>query len=435
MKTFGELVTQIKSALDELSRDLLIPGGSQALGPAHAYGKSYLIRHSVRQLQEAVQRQEAQLQSLVGHEGTPGSTHSSDPRLSRVVDSIFQSLALIDRYIQDPSRYTHQGLAEWLKLEGMKCGLDASFTETSETADELNISANGFTLVLILSGQDSVQSASLVLIGRSGNHRQFELPDIVKYLEAGNKAHVSHLLSMASRLDLIESEGPCSLIQTVLAAVGAASVDELPYKVTLGGLKIPFLEGYEAILTFDSFDQPGESNRLAVVVDPPIIFPISQLRRLSSLCGVQVGAEPAVASSISQMLGLAVDVVRKLDERAVRLLLNDESVSAIMVARVPIARLDNLPGVVDVLRKAAAWCGIIQDAFSVKDDAVSTISIDVAPVDDFSIGITFWVRDSPDRLNVAVDSEGFLLTENAEFNARLGGPTKSFPDIIAHVIK
>jgi hypothetical protein len=57
------------------------------------------------------------------------------------------------------------------------------------------------------------------------------------------------------------------------------------------------------VLTLDSLDQPGEPNRLAVVVDPPIIFPISQLCRLSALCGVQV---TAVASSISHMLGLAI---------------------------------------------------------------------------------------------------------------------------------
>lgn len=434
MKTFGELVTQIKRSLLELCEDLRVPGGAQALGPVHAYGKSYLIRHSVRQLQEAVQRQEAQLQALVGKDGPAGAAHAADPRLARVVDSIFQSLALIDRYIQDPSRYTHQGLAEWLKREGMNCGLDASFTDASE-ADELNISASGFTLVLALSGQDAVDSAALVLVGRGGEHREFALPDVVAHLAAGRRARVAHRLAMASRLDLIEGESPQTLVQAVAAALGVAAVDDLPWPVSLGGLALPFAHGAEALLTFDLFDQPGEPGRLAVVVDPPVVFPVAQLRRLSSLCGVQVSAEPAVAASVSRMLDLRIDVVRALGGRAVRLLLNDESVGAIRVARVPLARIENLAAVLDALMKAAAWGAVIADAFAENADAASSISIDIAPVEDFSIGITFWVRESPDRLNVAVDADGNLVTENAELNASLGGSTRSFLDIIARVIE
>jgi hypothetical protein len=435
MKTFGELVTQIKRSVLELCEDLLIPGGSQSLGPAHAYGKSYLIRHSVRRLQEAMQHQDAQLQSLVGKESSSSSVQTSDPRLWRLVDSIFQSLALIDRYIQDPSPDTRQGLAEWLKQEGTNAGLDASFMEVSGEEDELNISGKGFTLVFQLSGQDSVLSAYLVVI-RGGEALRFDLPDLVEHLGRGNKLHVSHLLSMAARLDLIECDTQFSLVQHVMWLFGAHAIEQLPFELSLGGFRLPIIGAFHAVLTFDAYEQQNSYDlpTLMVVVDPPVICPTSQIQELSMRSGVPIKiAEASVAASISDILRLQSDVVRILSGRVVRLLLTDESKNSILVARVPIAGLDALDPVLDFLKIAAGWRHVIEDAFSTNEKDPTNIAIDVAPVD-FRIGVTFWVRESPERLSVEIRADGSLTTDSDDFNAAIGGATDSFPDIIAHLL-
>ncbi|OHT13371.1 hypothetical protein TRFO_16461 [Tritrichomonas foetus] len=417
MKTFGELVTQIKRGLLELCSDLLGPGAAQALGPAHAYGKSFLIFQSVRTLQEAIQMQENHLKNLVGKENSYGAVQNNDTKLWRVVDSIFQSLSLIDRYVQDPSRFTHQGIAEWFKQEAANCGLSSTFL-----TDELDIAGKGFTLELQLTDQESVSAAHIIF----GTER-VRVDEIVEMLQNDNKTHVSHLLSMAARLDVIESEGQS------LMNITAGIYDRFHFKRSLGGLRFPFTEGFEAVLTLDSYDQ----NRMIpmIVIDPPIVFPVNQLKEISSLSSVRFNVDLSVSSFISAMLNLSKDVVREYDGKSVRLLLNDENLPSIMLARLPLTRFDSFEKVVDNLKTAATWCSVIKDAFSTKSEVASTVSIDVAPNEDFTLAITYWVQDYPARLVVRVNPDGTLFTDNDDLNNALGGPTTSFPSIISHLIQ
>ena len=420
MKTFGELVTQIKRGILELSQDLLGHGAAQILGPAHAYGKSFLIQKSVSTLKEAIAAQESHLRALVGNEGT-GSVQGGDTKLWRVVDSIFQSISLIERYEKDPSRYRHQGVVEWLKQEATNCGLNASFL-AQDDAEELDISGKTFTLELGLSGHDDVESANIVLCRDPAT--KFDLSELVAMLANGQKTHVSHLLSMAARLDAIESEGQGSA--TLVQMVGQC--EEIPMQMSLGGMRFPFAEGYEAVLTLDSFEQTRRS--LMIVVDPPIVFPLSQLTVISKLCGVRFNIEPSVASSISAMLQLPRDVVRTIGGKSVRLLLNDDSVASIMLARLPLTGLQYFGDVVSTLCRAASWCSIIKNAFTTEPDpGMSTISIDVAPMDTFSLGVTYWIRDFPARLNVNVQPDGTMISDN-----QASDPTTSFDAILEQLI-
>lgn len=422
MKTFGELVTQIKRGLLELCADLLGPGAAQALGPAHAYGKSFLIFQSVRTLQDAIQIQENHLKALVGKENSYGATQNNDTKLWRVVDSIFQSLSLIDRYVQDPSRFTHQGIAEWFKQEAANCGLTYFFLE-----DELLIEGKGFSLEIKLNDKESVTEAYITF--KKPEVEKINVNEIVEMLQQGNKTHVSHLLSMAARLDIIESEG-----QSLNAILNGNVYDRFHFKRSLGGLRFPFIDGFEAVLTLDSYEQ----NKLMpmIVIDPPIVFPVSQLKEIQSLMSsaVRFNVELSVSSMISAMLNLSTDVIRTIDGKAVRLLLNDDSVPSIMLARLPITRFDSFEKVVDCLKTAATWCSVIRDAFSVKEEAESSLSIDIAPNEDFTLAATYWVQDYPARLVIRVTPEGTLITDNEELNNILG-PTTSFSSIISHIIQ
>ena len=171
-----------------------------------------------------------------------------------------------------------------------------------------------------------------------------------------------------------------------------------------------------------------------VVVDPPIVFPLSQLTIISKLCGVRFNIEPSVASSISAMLQLPRDVVRAIGGKSVRLLLNDDSVASIMLARLPLTGLHHFSEVVSTLCRAASWCSIIKNAFTAEPDpGMSTISIDVAPMDSFSLGVTYWIRDFPARLNVNVQPDGTMMTDSPS-NQAFGQLTTSFDAIIEELI-
>lgn len=419
MKTFGELVTQIKHELSNLCLDLLGPGAAQALGPAHAYGKSFLIFQSVRTLQEAIQIQENHLKARIEKEGSFGAI-KNDTKSFRVVDSIYQSLNLIDRYCQDPTRFTQQGIVEWFKQEATNCGLSSMLL-----GEELDISGKGITLELKLTGQESISSACLIYVR---DNERVEIPELVEMIQQNQKTHVSHLLSMAARLDVIESENQSlmNLTQPLCEKY------KFQFKRSLGGLRFPFIEGFEAVLTLDSY----EPNRIIpmIVIDPPIVFPVNQLKEISSLSSVRFNVELSVSSFISAMLKLHSDVNRSFDGKAVRLLLNDESVPSIMLARLPLTRFDSFESVLDCLKTAATWCSVIREVFSTKEEVESNISIDVAPSDDFTLAITYWVQDNPARLVVKVNPDGSLETDDDNLNAQLG-PTRSFASIISNLIQ
>ena len=420
MKTFGELVTQIKRGLLELCNDLLGPGAAQPLGPAHAYGKSFLIFQSVRTLQEAIQIQENHLKALVGKENSYGPVQNNDTKLWRVVDSIRQSISLIDRYNQDPTSFTHQGIAEWFQQEAASCGL----TSTLLTTEELDINGKGFILELQLTDQENISSACLIF---GKDSVRVEVPEIVEMIQQGNKSHVSHLLSMAARLDAIESENQS------LMNIAQPLFDKYDFKQSLGGLRFPFIDGFEAVLTLDSYEQ----NRMIpmIVIDPPIIFPVNQLKdTISSLSSVRFNVEPSVSSKISEILGLKQDVKRNFDGKSVHLLLNDSNVSSIMLARLPLMRFDSFVNVVDCLKVAATWCRVIHEAFSENENVESSVSIDVAPSEDFTLAMTYWVQNYPSRLVVTVNPNGTLETDDENLNSELGGPTTSFASIISHLI-
>lgn len=425
MKTFGELVTQIKRGLLELCNDLLGPGAAQALGPAHAYGKSFLIFQSVRTLQEAIQKQENHLKALVGtvQEDNYGAVQSNDTKLWRVVDSIFQSLSLIERYSNNPNNFTHQGIAEWFKQEAASCGLTSTFLSNQEP-EELDISGKGFSLELKLTDQESISSACL-FYGKES--KKVEVPEIVEMIKDDNKAHVSHLLSMAARLDIIESENQS------LMTIAQPLIDKYDFKQSLGGLRFPFIDGFEAVLTLDSYEQ----NRMIpmIVVDPPIVFPVRQLKEISSLSSVRFNVELSVSSVISDMLNLSKEVKRKISDQAVHLLLNDDGVPSIMLARLPLMRSESFESVVDTLKTAATWCRVIYDAFSTEEDVKSDVSIDVAPCDNFTLAIAYWVQGYPARLVVTVNPDGSLVTDNDDLNDKLGGSTQSLANIISLLVK
>ena len=185
-------------------------------------------------------------------------------------------------------------------------------------------------------------------------------------------------------------------------------------------------------MTLDSYEQ----NRmvLMIVVDPPIVFPVNQLKEISSLSSARFNVELSVSSVISAMLNLSTDVERSFNGKAVRLLLND-SVPSIMLARLPLTRSDSFESIVDCLKTAATWCKVIYEAFSVKDEVESTVSIDVSPSDDFTLAITYWMQDYPARLVVTVNPDGTLVTDNDDLNQVLGGSTRSLSDIISNLIQ
>ena len=290
--------------------------------------------------------------------------------------------------------------------------------------EELDIAGKGFTLELQLTDQESISSACLIF---SKDSERVEVPEIVEMIQQDNKTHVSHLLSMAARLDVIESENQS------LMNIAQPLMDKYEFKQSLGGLRFPFIDGFEAVLTLDSYEQ----NRMIpmIVVDPPIVFPVNQLKEISSLSSVRFNVELSVSSVISAMLKLSTDVERSLGGKAVRLLLNDDSVPSIMLARLPLMRFDSFESVVDTLKTAATWCSVIYDAFSTKEEVESDVSIDVAPSDDFTLAITYWVQDYPARLVVRVNPDGSLVTDNEELNSQFGGSTTSFLDIISLLIQ
>jgi hypothetical protein len=431
MKTYGELVTQIKSGMIDLSNEFSIAGSAQLLGPAHAYGRSFLILESIRELQTAVQTQETRLKALVSRESAHGPVSHSDPKLWRVIDSVFQSLSLIDRYVQDPSRYTHQGLVEWLKQESAKFGLSSSFVDDS---DELEISAGKFTLCLAFSEEREIANAVLVLIDDGQQHMKHDVPDLIELLQFPDRTEFSHRLSMAARLNVLEStSGAGEPVESLVQAVGDAFTD-YGMTVTLGGLRLPFVDGYSAILTFDSFEQVRKT--LMVVIDPPIAFPHARVESMRQEFGIPHGnLELSAAASISKILKLPTDVTRQLDGQSVRLLLNDDNVPSIMLARWPIAGLADLSSVIDTLTAATVWCKTIRDAFCESEGGESRLSIDVAPVEDFTLGVTYWIGDAPERLAISVQPDETVQTDNPRVNSSISGTSRHFSDVIAQLLR
>ncbi|EAX89601.1 hypothetical protein TVAG_361440 [Trichomonas vaginalis G3] len=437
MKTFGELVTQIKRGLIELCDDLNGPGAAQALGPAHAYGKSFLILQSVRTLQEAIQKQETHLKALVGKEGAPGSaSQSNDTKTWRVVDSIYQSLSLIDRYRQDPSRYTHHGIAEWLKQEATNSGLSSDILPGPNGKDELNISGNGFLLELLVENQEKISSARLTL-SYGGRNDVYDLPEIVEFFDNDNRSHMSHLFSIAARLDSIEKESHESHATPIqLFTIPNCPID---FKMSLGGLHFPFADKFEALLTYDYFEQ--NHHMPMIVVDPPIIFPVSQLKDIQDKCGIRFNIEFLVSSTISQMIQLKSDVYGTVGGKTVRLILNDNEsrngncVHSVKLARLPLGRPESFPEIISILKKAALWCSIIIEAFSQTEEDVKTNTmVDIAPMSDFSLAANYWVGDRPAHIRIRVSQDGALDTDNDQINSLLT-PDATFPDIISAIIQ
>lgn len=427
MKTFGELVTQIKRGLLELCNDLMGPGAAQALGPAHAYGKSFLIYQSFRNLQDANQNQENHLKALVAKEGNSGSIQNNDTKLWRVVDSIFQSISLINRYISDPTRYTHQGIAEWIKQEATKCGLNSEFISVDDS-EELDISGQSFTLELKLENQDTVKQATLHRFPNAGNmeNTSIDVPELLQFLEEDKRLHISHLLSMAARLDIIENEIMGQSLTQLVEGL------DIPFKQSLGGLMFPFSEGYDALLTLDTFEQDRRLPML--IIDPPIAFPYQQLRDIQMKCGTRTTVEFSVISYFSLMLKLQKGPIRAVGDTPVRLLLRDDKVPSIMLARLPVRNNQVLPEVISILKKAAIFNKIIIDAFSQSEQMESLISINIAPSNDFKLAFTYWVQDFPSVITAEIDDNGKLFTDNEEINESFEGEEVTIFGIIKRLI-
>ena len=437
MKTFGELVTQIKRGLLELCNDLMGPGAAQTLGPAHAYGKSFLILQSLRTLQDAIQKQETHLHALIGKEGASGTAQANDTKTWRVVDSIHQSLSLIERYMQDPSRYTHHGIAEWLKQEASSCGLGSEISPNPNGGEDLYITgkdANSFLLELSLEDKEKIANATLTLQMPDGSSRTYDCPEIVEFLERDMRSHISHLFSMAARLDVIEKETPDSPLPDF-------TIPDCPieFKMSLGGLRFPFVEGFEAILTYDWFEQ---SHRMPmIVIDPPIIFPFHQLEEIKDLCSARFNIEFLASSTISQMIDLKKDVFRMIGDIPVRLILNDSdarngsNVHSIKLARLPLGIPSEFMHIITILKKAAMWCSIIKDAFSVTEEVTNNMAmVDIAPKNDFSLVANYWVGERPAHIVITVNDDGTLQTDNESINECLT-PESTFFDIIHNIIE
>ncbi|KAH0789438.1 hypothetical protein GPJ56_006650 [Histomonas meleagridis] len=426
METFGELVTHIKRGLLDLYEDLLDPGSAQALGPVHAYGKSFLIYQSFKTLQEAIINQERFLKTHATKDGAYGAVQNNDTKLWRVVDSIFQSLSLIDRYAQDPSKSTHQGIAEWFKQEAKNCGLTSTYIDNGDQEGQLIISGKGFSFDIKIEGQEYISSANLHV---NASNTDFDLPEIKEFLETGRQSHVSHLMSMAARLYIIEHETQQQQLSSVISSLPTA----LTFKLSLGGYRFPFIDGYDAVLTFDTFEQQRKTPM--IVIDPPIIFPTSQLKEVSNLCGHRLVIENSLSSTPSKIMKLKTDVIRSIGDNQVRLLLNDKSVYSIVLARVPLTRLESFDTILNILKRAATWGHVIHDAFCEQEEQTTgSLSIDIAPNDNFTLAITYWIQDCPARLVVEVLPDGTLTTSDEAQNEALGCPTTSFPSIISRLI-
>lgn len=428
MKTFGELVKQLKSGLFNLYDSLSNPGESQPLGPAYAYGQSFLVSRNFKLLQEAISRQEKLLKDLAINDNSIMNV-SDNGKLWRVVDSIFQSLSLIDRYAKDPSKSSHQGVTEWLKQEASNCGLSSTFLGSDFHEDGIEEIIISFSSDIALGVQmDSKGNVLNVYkhLNQGNTEENVELLDVKEFFEAGKNEHISHLISIATRLCLIE-DGKQSL-SSVISSIPT----ELQFKLSLGGYSFQFIDGYDAILTFDTFEQ----NKMIpmIVIDPPIVFPSNQLKELSNLCGQRLTIENSLTSTPLKIMKLNSDVTRKLNDKSIRLILNDENIPSILLARVPLANLNAFDSIINILKKATTWCQVIKDTFDTNENIKEDLSIDIAPTDNFMISVTYWVQDSPEIIQIEALANGTLKTNDEMKNAQIGCPTKSFSSIIYNLI-
>lgn len=432
MKTFGELVSQIKVGLLDLCNDLSGKGTAQSLGPAHAYGKSFLILQSVRTLKEAIQNQENILKTI--DKENIGSTQSGDSKAWRVVDSIFQSLSLIDRYFQDPSGHTHRGIVESLKQEASICGLKS---EISKDGSLLVISGRTFRLNLSLDENGIVVSAKLQ-IEKNDIVDEFDVfSDIINFLEKEGRMHehAKHLFTIAARLDAIENEHYTKEpLHKLSFPTNLTSM-----RMSFGGMVFPFVHGFETLLTFDHFEQ--ERRMPMIVIDPPIIFPYENLRELQDICGVRFGIEPLVAVNITSILNVKTDVIKMINGKPVKLILSDNeirncNVTSIKLARLPIGNLNAFDHIVLILKKAALWCSIITDTFQTSDVIEGRApAVDIGPNSDFSLSANHWeLGDKPSHTTIHVTDEGLLTTSSNEINSRIQ-PSTTFLDIIGMLIQ
>lgn len=422
MKTFGELVVQLKRGLLCLYDSLANPGESQPLGPVYAYGQSFLVSQNLKVLQDAISRQEKLLKAQ-SVSGSSVASVSSNGKLWRIVDSIFQSLSMIDRYSCDPTKSSHQGITEWIKQEAEKCGLESAFLAGFGEPDQILVTRDGLTLIFRIDQSGNVLSVGM---DRGNLNQEVELVDVQAFFEAGKKEHISHLMSMAARLNLIDDGSQ------PLSSVISSIPTELNFNLSLGGYSFQFIDGYDAVLTFDTFEQ----NKMIpmIVIDPPVVFPSNQLKELSNLCGQRLTIENSLTSTPLKIMKLNGDVTRRLNDKSIRLILNDENIPSILLARVPLANLNAFDSIINILKKTTTWCQIIRDTFSTNENIREDLSIDIAPSDNFMISVTYWVQDSPEIIQIEALANGMLTTNDETKNAQIGCPTKSFPSIIYNLI-
>jgi len=350
-----------------------------------------------------------------------------DVKLEQITDSINQALALISRY---ENGFSQNSFSDWLKQEIFNCGFDLLISYDDVDGNiEFNIFGKVLNLSLVLHISDKEELVSCSL---NYKDESYVIPHVEKLINERKLEQLSHLLSMSARLDFIEisnqhEDNQQKSFQNFIKSYGFSQNLEF----SLGGYQIPFIDDYNLILTMDVFE--NQSIHM-LVLDPPIVFPYSRLNELMELCSFRLSLDLSLTSTFSRILNLPSEIIRQVDDSGFRLVLNDEDLPSILIARIPLFNIENFENIVDYLKRSTRWFNIIKETFCQTEDIESNLTVDIQPVDSFSLVLSYLQNDCPRRIVVAIQPDCSLITNNPETNNMLASEN-SFKCIISSLNK
>jgi hypothetical protein len=84
--------------------------------------------------------------------------------------------------------------------------------------------------------------------------------------------------------------------------------------------------------------------------------------------------------------------------------------------------------------EATVWCKTIREVFRESEGEESALSIDVAPLEDFRLGITYRIGTAPKQLTVSIRPDETVETDDPEVEAAIAASAPRFLDVIAHLL-
>lgn len=397
MNTFGELITQVKRQHHLLCKELAKPGAAHYLGPGYAYGRAFYIQNLLSKFAKAIETQEV-------------AASNNEQHLWRVIDSVRQALSMIEQYRENPVNINDHGLADKINREALNCGF--TFSE-----NEASIQVCGVRFLLDISFPDT---AKLEYECNQEFLSQL-IPELFEYIETDD---LSNLFLMASRLDTLGKEEYC------FDSFYSAPIIGSPF---LGGIRFPLTKRSHAFVTLDKFE-PAKST-LAVVLMPPIIFPMETIIDLSNKCGQLLKVNNNARSTVMAILETSKIVKRTLGSIPTVIDLHDnQDYPVISLARIPIETLDRFEGTIELLRQAALWTEELQLIMSETEEISCQNTLHIIPLKNFGVSITAWKGSSPEAIEVSITPEMSLHTNSDDLNKRLNGDS-TLLDILREFIE